>query len=447
MFWSQTNRRFVLGMLGSAALAIASGVQARDQAKKGDTAFTIAVIPDTQNYLDFTHQAKDGFPFDAAKMFMDQMRYVADNVEAKGGDIAFVTALGDIWQHQSKPIDPEHEKRGFRRVPNPLLDHHLSPSNRVISEEMPMAREGYKLLAGLVPFSVVPGNHDYDAMWTDARQPPSANATLSDFKTLGQLHVGGLDNFRSVFGNDSDFFKGKPWYVASHDGGADSAQIFTAGGLRFLHIGLQFDAPDASLEWAAQVIRDHPGLPTIIATHDYMNNRAERRPNPALDANSLDPGDNSPQEVWDKLISKHDQIFLVLCGHQHGQSIRTDKNDAGHDVLQLLSDYQGRRQTFLDAGGKTFLDAGGKPDSWSGIGDGWFRLMRFDLGKEEPTIAVRTYSTHYKKFSRDEGKYPAWYRDHEQPGMADDKFHDMDDFVIVLKDFRARFMEGRRFAQ
>ena len=49
MFWSQTNRRFVLGMLGSAALAIASGVQARDQAKKGDTAFTIAVIPDTQN--------------------------------------------------------------------------------------------------------------------------------------------------------------------------------------------------------------------------------------------------------------------------------------------------------------------------------------------------------------------------------------------------------------
>lgn len=54
MFWSQTNRRFVLGMLGSAALAIASGVQARDQAKKGDTAFTIAVIPDTQNYLDFT---------------------------------------------------------------------------------------------------------------------------------------------------------------------------------------------------------------------------------------------------------------------------------------------------------------------------------------------------------------------------------------------------------
>ena len=30
-------------MLGSAALAIASGVQARDQAKKGDTAFTGSV--------------------------------------------------------------------------------------------------------------------------------------------------------------------------------------------------------------------------------------------------------------------------------------------------------------------------------------------------------------------------------------------------------------------
>ena len=30
---------------------------------------------------------------------------------------------------------------------------------------MPKAAEGYRLISGKVPFSVVPGNHDYDAMW------------------------------------------------------------------------------------------------------------------------------------------------------------------------------------------------------------------------------------------------------------------------------------------
>ncbi|MDG2004783.1 MAG: serine/threonine protein phosphatase [Novosphingobium sp.] len=396
-----------------------------------DSSFTIAAIPDTQNYTDYTHQSEAGFGLDADEMFLAQMRYIAENLESNGGDIAFVTSLGDVWQHQTKDIDPAHAARGFTRMANPFFDDHFGAKDKVTTVEIPTAREGYSMIAGKVPFSVVPGNHDYDSMWLNKVEgpPPSMGGHILP----GVLHAGGLDNFRSLFGADTPFFKDKDWYVASHDGGGDSAQIFTGGGYRFLHIGLQFDAPDASLEWAAQVIAEHPGLPTIISTHDFLNNDGERRPNPVIDNAAVDPMDNNPQMVWDKLIAGNDQIFLVLSGHHHGQSRRVDDNQAGHKVWQMLSDYQDRKQTAVDAGIE--MGRGG------GLGDGWLRLLTFEMGPETPTIRVRTYSTHYEKLSRDTFEYAAWYKEHEKPKLSDELYHDEDDFTVELSDFRERFGE------
>lgn len=401
------------------------------QALARDDSFTIAVIPDTQNYIDYTHQTAEGFPFDASKLFFDQMQYVADNVESRGGDIAFVTSLGDVWQHQTLAIDPEHEKRGFKRAPNPAMDAHFAPTEKVRTVEMPTAHKGFELLNGKVPFSVVPGNHDHDAMWTDANHPPAAKPNLEDMSSMGLLHAGGLTNFTSVFGSDSSFFKGKSWYVDSFNKGADSAQIFTAGGYRFLHIGLQFDAPNDALAWAASVIKRYPGLPTIISMHDYLDTAGRRLANPIIDNSVIDPEDNSPQMMWDKLISQHDQIFMVLCGHEHAQAYRVDDNRFGHKVYQILSDYQGRSQTLKDAGGKV--------GPLEGIGDGWMRLMTFDMAAPTPLVKVKTYSTHYKKSSVETAQYADWYKAHEKPKLTDAQFNAGDDFSIALDDFRTRF--------
>lgn len=416
------------------AAAVLLGVQTsllgvQTSAFAQDRAFTIAAIPDTQNYIDYTHQTAEGFKFDANKMFLDQMAYIAANLESNGGDIAFVTALGDVWQHQTLAMDPGHAARGFKRAANPILDKLFAPTPKVLTVEIATARKGYDMIAGKTPFSVVPGNHDYDAMWTDSEHPPAAKYT--DAASLGMLHPGGLDNFRSLFGADKSYFKDKKWYVASHDGGADSAQIFNAGGYTFLHIGLQFDAPDASLEWAAKVVAEHPGLPTIVSTHDYMTNTGERVANPMIDGHAVDPQDNNPQMVWDKFISQHDQIFLVLCGHQHGQALRVDNNRAGHPVWQVLADYQDRHQTAIDAG------VAMKPGA--GIGDGWLRLMTFDMGAATPTMSVRTYSTHYRKQSSETLEYSAWYKAAEKPNLTDSAFHGEDEFKIDLTGFRTRF--------
>lgn len=416
--------RFFVSLIGAAALSClaAPGIA-------GDTSFTIAAIPDTQNYTDYTHQSEEGFGLDADDMFLDQMRYIAENLEANGGDIAFVTALGDVWQHQTKQIDPAHAARGFERVPNEFFDKHFGPTDKVTTVEIATARAGYALIAGKVPLSVVPGNHDYDAMWLNKVDgPPPA---IGGVTFPGTLHAGGLDNFRSLFGADQPLFKGRDWYVASHDGGADSAQVFSAGGYRFLHIGLQFDAPDASLAWAAGVIAAHPGLPTIVSMHDFLNTSGERSANPLISNNASDPLDNTPQMIWDELIKKHDQIFLVLSGHHHGQSRRVDNNDAGHPVWQMLSDYQDRKQAAIDAG----IDMG----RGGGLGDGWLRLLTFDMGSQVPTIRVRTHSTHYRKLSRDTARYAAWYKAQEDPDLSDEAFHEEDDFTVELTGFRKRF--------
>src|SRR3546814_5117274 len=88
----------------------------------------------------------------------------------------------------------------LKSISNPVFGAYLNPEPKTLSVEMPTARAGYSILSGKLPFSVVPGNHDYDSVWSDARWPATADAASP--LRYGMLHYGGLDNFRSVFGRD-----------------------------------------------------------------------------------------------------------------------------------------------------------------------------------------------------------------------------------------------------
>ena len=396
--------------------------------------FSIVVVPDTQNMIDYKHQKAEGFPIDASELFLGQMKWIASRTKARGGDVAFVTAVGDVWQHQSLHIDPQHSKRNFKAIENPWFATEIETTPKTQSIEMPMALKGYGIIAATqVPFSVVPGNHDYDAMWSDSRYPPVADAKKIDMtpKTLGMLHVGGLNNFRSIFTEKR--YVNSPWYVASYMAGSNSAQKFTAGGYTFLHIGVEMSPPDAVLKWAASVIAKHPGIPTIVSTHDYLNAKGERRANPIIDLAAIDPIHNSAEDLWNEFISRHDQIFLVLCGHHHGAATRTDKNAKGHEVVQMLADYQDRGQVSVDAGVPLVR---GNPVP---IGDGWLRVLTFDTAPAVPTMRVRTFSTHYKAWADELASYAQWYKAHETPTLDDAAFVKKDAFSVPLSDFRARF--------
>jgi len=403
--------------------------------------FQIAMIPDTQNYVDYTHQKVAGFAIDASDQFIAQMTWIAKRGRGQGGTIAFVASVGDVWQHQSKDIDSAHLARGLGKTEKSFFGKLFAPTPKVFEVEIPKAIEGYALIdAAGIPFGVAPGNHDYDAMWNVIGFPPNFAKSRSELtmtpEDLGMLHVGGLDNFRSVFGDDSKFFDQKDWYVGSFRGGANSAQIFRAGGYDFLHIALEMQADDEVIAWVEGILEEYPGIPTLLTTHDYMDGQGRRLANPIIDLDRVDPDHhNSAEELFEKLIVPNDQIFLLLCGHEHGQATRVDENAAGHAIYQILADYQDRGQSGIDAG-QPADEMMRRP---AGIGDGWFRLLEFDLASEQPMLIVRTFSTHYEIDSRDLDAYADWYRAHEQPNMTDAEFRAADDFVLELSDFRERF--------
>lgn len=400
-----------------AACAFAMLVNAWAATPGPDPKFTIAVVPDTQNYLDFRKQRATGYPFDAVELFYDQMQWIARNVESAGGEIAFVTQVGDVWQNYSEDVDPSHRALGMEP------DHALLPSQadaRTRSVEMPAARRGFRMIDGKVPFSVVPGNHDYDAVWVvKGARPPL-------------LHIGGLANFNEVFGEGSEFFRDKSWRVASFNGGADSAVVFTAGGYRFLHIGLEYEPADDVLAWAESVMRMYPGIPTIFSMHNFLSNTGERKGTANMVLKSGHPEHNSPEEIWQKLLSRHSQVFLVLCGHQTTQARRVDAGAEGGKVWQLLSDFQDRQQVYRDLAGQAAPDRGG-------LGDGWLRLLEFDFSAAVPRMGVRTYSTYFNVFASELPGYVAWYKAREKPALGDENFLAEDEFTIELDDFLQRF--------
>lgn len=419
----RTLTRLGAGLLAGAVLPAATAGAA--DYREGDCGeFTVAMIPDTQNYVDYRHQKWSGFPIDGVDQFYQQMRWVGENAKSTGGEIVFATHVGDVWQHYSEWMDPGHAARGFQWMPNGGSEVARSPKVHTRSFEIPAAVQAFELVAGKLPFSVVPGNHDYDALWTDPAHPPQPEA-----KKQGVRHVGGLSGFQSAFSGTSEFFAGQPWYVGSHDGGADSAQVFTAGQCRFLHIGLQYHAPDASLAWASEVIDRYPNLPTIVTTHDYLGRDGKRnmRSNPLN--STLDPLDNDPEMIWDEFVSRHDQIFLVLSGHVGGQGFSVATNEAANPVYQMMADYQGRGQTAKSEG----VESGP-------VGDGWLRLLTFHLDTDRPRIEVRTYSTHYGKFASELPEYGAWYKAHDGQGhLSDADYLAREEFTIALDDFHDRF--------
>ena len=215
-----------------------------------------------------------------------------------------------------------------------------------------VAQQAMSVLDGVVPWGVAIGNHDYDST---ACRPEQASAFLEYF---------GPQRFQRY-----------PWFGGAFTNGLDSCQLFSAGGLDFICFHLELDVPDYAIAWVEGMLKAHPRRAAILTTHSYLNGVSGT--NGYNDA--VSKHGNSGMEVWNKLVRRQPQVFLVLCGH-HQRTVayhQVSTNAAGGRVVEMLADYQKGHNG----------------------GDAWLRLLRFDPAQR--VIRVQTYSPSLKAFKTD----------------------------------------------
>jgi hypothetical protein len=276
------------------ALCLIGPAMAVPVAAQASDEFTIVVLPDTQYYSDD----------DPEVIFRAQTQWIVDNQTAL--NIVYVAHEGDIvnlanqtsqWQNADAAMD--------------LLD---------LAE---------------IPYGVLPGNHDQD---------PNGNPD-------------GTTNYNAYFGTAR--FSGKPYYGGHHgDDNDNNYALFTAGGMDFIVINLEYNLHSAAITWADSLLTTYSDRRAIVVSHSILGYPPSGSP--------IAPFTSIGQDIYDAL-KDNENLFLMLCGHNHAEGWRADTyND--HLIYTILADYQD-------------LTAGG---------NGWLRIMTFSPDSDE--ISITTYS-------------------------------------------------------
>ncbi len=180
--------------------------------------------------------------------------------------------------------------------------------------EWEAAAEGFDIIDGYVPHIPIRGNHD-NPYWYQ--------------KTVSKLEYANM-----VDGNYGTDLRNT--YVETD-----------IGGIPYLFLQLDFLVDEAILEWACDVVEQHPKHNVIISRHGYLNYRGETVPN-GSDAKA----DIEGEEMWDRLVSQYENIVLVLSGHiscDNALAVQR-KGVHGNTVTEMLLDFQSVDNTVANSG-------------------------------------------------------------------------------------------------
>src|SRR5205085_12152959 len=152
--------------------------------------------------------------------------------------------------------------------------------------------------AGNMPYFAAIGNHDYSygtpGVTTFRRNASAWNQYFGPARYANKLYYKG--NFK---GSNENF-----WGTIS------------LGGRQYLILALEFYPRSSVLSWAGQVLQQNSTLPAIIVTHSflYSNARISTCDNYTREPYGLADG-NDGEQMWQKLVSQHANVQLVLSGH------------------------------------------------------------------------------------------------------------------------------------
>ncbi|WP_168201394.1 LamG-like jellyroll fold domain-containing protein [Qingshengfaniella alkalisoli] len=297
----------------------------------GEGAYTIAILPDTQDYT------SNG---SIAQSFLDMTGWLADNAANKG--IGFVTHVGDITQWAT-------------------------------DSQFTFAREAMDVLrdAG-IPFSVLPGNHDIGAG--------------------GSSNVRDTDNYNEAF--STSYMSEDATYGGVYDQEPDrydnNYHLWDApDGTGWIFLNLEFGPRDDVLRWADEILTEFGDRKAMITTHSYNSFAGRHDPlGGPLEAEGAGynyglgndaEGSWDGEEIWRDVIASHPNVVFTAGGHIFGDGAETvvSYNDYGNAVYQFLVNYQNGVANEANQGG--------------GGGNGAIRLVTVD--PENDAVYTETYFT------------------------------------------------------
>lgn len=250
-----------------------------EPAPTGDTKFTVAVIPDTQN--------ESGA---SATRFANRVSWLVKNKSSL--DLRYALQVGDLTNWGD--ADPAQ----FTKMGNEI-----------------------KPLEAVVPWAGAVGNHDTGAVCVGGSACPGVSANVG---------VRDTSAFNATFPPSRFPRLGGTFEAGKTD---NSYQTFSAGGVDWLVLTLELWPRAAAVQWAQGVVASHPDHNVIVQTHAYLES------NGSISQSQGGYGSTSPQFLYDNLIKRYPNIKLVLSGHVGDAAVRTDTGVEGNKIVSMLQTF------------------------------------------------------------------------------------------------------------
>ena len=246
-----------------------------------DYAYSLAIVGDTQTV---TYQNPE--------LLKNLYSWILENKDSK--NIQYVIGLGDITEYG---VDAGHANYDATRA----------------NAEWAAAKEAISLMDGKIPYSLIRGDgHD------------------------------GIELFNQYFGNHTGYTDNIAGYL--EEGRIDNVyHTFKVGNVDYLLLSLDHGTKDNVIEWANEVVAAHPAHRVIVTTHEYIRSDGSMIvTGESGAASAYDPDNNNAEVLWGDFLSKHHNIFMVICGHADANDVVVSKQigDYGNEVTQILIDPQ-----------------------------------------------------------------------------------------------------------
>ena len=177
------------------------------------------------------------------------------------------------------------------------------------------------MLDGVVPYSFILGNHDYDDhySWIDDRGTTDFNSAFPYSKYSQREDFGG----------------------AMVEGQMDNVYYtFTVQNVQYLILAMEYAPRQETMNWANDVIEAHPNHRVIINTHSFITTGGYYDISSASAMHGLEA--NYGVDVWEQVASRHSNVMAVFNGHsgQHDLTMRLDEGSNRNKVFSMMIDFQ-----------------------------------------------------------------------------------------------------------